>query len=47
MIPGDKQLQLCSLVFFANKINGLVRVIYLMLNLVRRSFILYPTADYD
>ena len=29
------------------KINYLVRVIYLMLNLVRRSFILYPTADYD
>jgi hypothetical protein len=27
--------------------NSLVRVIYLMLNLVRRSFILYPTADYD
>lgn len=30
-----------------SKINQLVRVIYLMLNLVRRSFILYPTADYD
>jgi len=27
--------------------NILVRAIYLMLNLVRRSFILYPTADYD
>jgi hypothetical protein len=43
MNPGDNRARKFKYI----KINCLIRVIYLMLNLVRRSFILYPTADYD
>ncbi len=45
MSPGDNAQ--AKRIFIVFKINLLVHAIYLMLNLVRLSFILYRTADYD